>query len=366
MKRALNLAGRYLPGTALFAFLVWITGPVRRLLGFGIDITSLMILTMVGTAWYLGRGPGLLIAVLFEATLDYFAGVPTNWSRAVIIGFNRLILFGGIVLFASARRAAETRLRKQQEVLASTLARERAAREEAQKANRFKDEFLATISHELRTPLNALLGWSRILGRADLDPDITRKAVEAIERSALAQAHIVEDVLDMSRITAGVLSVKQEPVALSVVVEEAVESMRAAAAEKEIDLRVTVAPDLMVIGDAGRIRQIVWNLVSNAMKFTPHAGSVVVVLERFDDTIELRVRDTGIGIAPDFLPHVFDRFRQADASMTREQGGLGIGLAIVHELAALHGGSVRAESEGLGLGATFCVRLPAAPAAVSV
>ncbi len=365
MTRALRVVGRYLPGTALFAFLVWSTGPLRRLLGFGIDITSLMILTMVGTAWYLGRGPGLLLAILFEATLDYFAGVPVNWPRALIIGFNRFLLFAGIVLFASARRGAEDRLRQQQKVLAASLARERTAREDAQKANRFKDEFLATISHELRTPLNALLGWSRILSRGDLDPGIMRKAVEAIERSALAQAHIVEDVLDMSRITAGVLSVKQEAVAVSAVVEDAVESIRAAAAEKQIELSVKVAQDLLVIGDAGRIRQIVWNLVSNATKFTPQGGSIDVALERAGDSIELRVRDTGIGIAPDFLPHVFDRFRQADASMTREHGGLGIGLAIVHELASLHGGSVRAESDGLGKGARFCVRLPAAPAAVS-
>src|SRR5215204_3005768 len=352
MKRRLAGIARYVPGTALLGLLVWGTGPLRRLLGFAIDITLLMILTMVGTAWYLGRGPGLVVAILFEAMLDYFAGVPTNWPRALIIGFNRLLLFCGIVWFASARRAAEDRLRAQQETLEATLARERMAREDAEKANRFKDEFLATISHELRTPLNALLGWAQILRKQNLDAPISRKAVDAIERGALAQARIVEDVLDMSRMTAGVLSMKQEPLSFSSVVDEAVESMRPAASDKEIALSVDVAPHLFVIGDAGRIRQIAWNLISNAIKFTPAGGSLDVVLERVEGSVQLSVRDTGIGIAPDFLPCVFDRFRQADASMTREQGGLGIGLAIVHELASQHGGSVRAESDGLGKGAT--------------
>jgi signal transduction histidine kinase len=234
MKRALLGAARYIPGIALLALLVWGTSPLRRLLGINVDSTPLIILTMVGTAWYLGRGPGLLVAFAFEGTLDYFSPAPFTWGRFTLIAFNRLLLFTSIVVFTSARRRAEFTLREQQKALEEALARERVARADAEKANRLQDEFLATISHELRTPLNALLGWSSILERKDdLDVAVTRKALDAIARSARAQARIVEDVLDMSRITAGVLSVKQQPVDVSIVVNEAVDSMRLPSTERE-------------------------------------------------------------------------------------------------------------------------------------
>jgi signal transduction histidine kinase len=276
--------------------LVWSTGPMRR---WGLpDPTFLIILTMIGTAWYLGRGPGLVVALLFEGAMDHFGTAP----KSAIVIFNRILLFTSVVLFASARRAAEGRLRRQQAALQLTLERERVAREEAEEANRLKDEFLANVSHELRTPLNALLGWASILRTREVDPATTRRAAEVIERNARAQAQIVEDVLDMSRIATGALKVAQDPLMMASVVEDAVDSLRLAAAAKQTQLSVSASPDIIVRGDAGRIRQIAWNLVGNAIKFSPAGGSIEVELRSDVDCAELTVRDTGIGIAPEFLP----------------------------------------------------------------
>ncbi|MDQ3804351.1 MAG: ATP-binding protein, partial [Acidobacteriota bacterium] len=230
---------------------------------------------------------------------------------------------------------------------------------EAQEANRIKDEFLATLSHELRTPLTAILGWASMLRTNRFDEDSTRRAVETIERNARAQRQIVEDVLDVSRIITGRLRIDARPVEVRSLVEAAVDGVRPAAEAKGVFLSTMLAPDVGVISaDPDRLQQVMWNLLSNAVKFTPAGGRVEVELRRVEHQAVVSVRDTGQGIAPEFLPHVFDRFRQADQTTTRRHGGLGLGLAIVRSLVELHGGSVTAESEGEGRGASFTVRLP--------
>jgi CheY-like chemotaxis protein len=227
----------------------------------------------------------------------------------------------------------------------------------AQDANRAKDEFLATISHELRTPLTAILGWTELLRTGN--PALAKRAVETIERNAKAQARIVDDVLDVSRIITGKLSLKFERINVSDAVRAAVETVRPAAEAKAIELAMKVDPRIgETIADAARLQQVAWNLLSNAIRFTPHGGRVDVELERDDARIVLRVIDTGEGIHPDFLPHVFERFQQADSTPTRKHGGLGLGLAIVRHLVELHGGEVAVHSEGPGRGATFSVTLP--------
>jgi signal transduction histidine kinase/ActR/RegA family two-component response regulator len=237
--------------------------------------------------------------------------------------------------------------------------RQQAARAEAEAANTLKDEFLATLSHELRTPLNAVLGWSRMLKTGNLDTATARRAVDVIERNADAQLQLIEDLLDVSRIVTGKLRLDVKSVALASVIEAAVDTLRPAAEAKSIRLQPVVDPRAgPVSGDSDRLQQIVWNLLSNAVKFTPRGGRVQIRLERVNSHVELVVTDTGKGITADMLPHVFDRFRQADGSSQRAHGGLGIGLALVKSLVELHGGSVQAASAGLDQGATFTVKLP--------
>lgn len=238
------------------------------------------------------------------------------------------------------------------------LAAERAARSEAERHSRMKDEFLATLGHELRTPLNAVLGWAHLLQKGS-DPAELREGLGVIERNARVQAQLIEDLLDMSRIVAGNLRLSVQPVDLHAVIEAALASVRPAADARNVTVRTILDPLAgPVSGDPGRLQQVFWNLLSNAVKFTPKQGKVEVLLERVNSHVEISVSDTGEGIAPDFLPFVFDRFRQADASTTRQHGGLGLGLSIVKHLTELHGGSVRAKSPGLGQGATFIVSLP--------
>jgi signal transduction histidine kinase len=236
---------------------------------------------------------------------------------------------------------------------------EQRAREVAEAANHMKDEFLATISHELRTPLNAILGWARMLRTGILGPARFPQAVETIERSAQAQAKLINDILDVSRIVTGKLRLQVGPIDLPTIVSEAVETVRPAAEAKNIELRWDPPSwDVSVRGDSSRLQQIVWNLASNAVKFTPKGGRVTVNLERDVDAARLSVKDTGSGISPDFLPFVFDRFRQGNATTTRRHEGLGLGLSIVKHLTELHGGGVTAASAGVGQGAEFTVRLP--------
>jgi PAS domain S-box-containing protein len=244
--------------------------------------------------------------------------------------------------------------------LRHSLEAEQAARSEAERASRMKDEFLATLSHELRTPLNAILGWTRILSLKPDVPSDVLQGVDIIERNAKAQATIIQDLLDMSAIISGKVRLNVQPVDLAAIVQSAVDTMRPAVDAKQIRMELTVAPraDPLVTGDSSRLQQVFWNLLSNAVKFTPKDGRIQVALDRVDSHVEVRVSDTGVGIAPEFLPHVFDRFRQGDASTTRRYGGLGLGLSIVKQLVDLHGGFVGVTSEGVGQGATFVVGLP--------
>nr|WP_277877176.1 MULTISPECIES: ATP-binding protein [unclassified Leptolyngbya] len=279
--------------------------------------------------------------------------------------FNKMgepILLRGIVLdITDRKRLEEQRLQ---------LLREQTARAEAESANRIKDEFLAVLSHELRSPLNPILGWAKLLRTQKLSESKTAQALETIERNAKLQSELIEDLLDVSRILQGKLSLNTVPVNLSTMIQAAIETVQLAAEAKSIAIEVTLEPQIsQVLGDSNRLQQVVWNLLSNAVKFTPAGGKVEVRLESnegdhtedsssFTRYAQITVTDTGRGIHPDFLPHVFECFRQADSATTRKFSGLGLGLAIVRHLVELHGGIVQADSPGEGLGATFTVRLP--------
>jgi signal transduction histidine kinase/CheY-like chemotaxis protein len=250
-------------------------------------------------------------------------------------------------------------LRRLEDARKQLLLDERRARSEAEAANRIKDEFLATLSHELRTPLTSLLGWASLLRGDDVDDALREQGLQAIERNARVQTQLIDDLLDVSRIISGKLSLDVRPTEISSVIEAAIAVVRPASDAKGIRLTYTRDPILgSISGDSARLQQIVWNLLSNAVKFTPERGRIEVRLEQKDSHVQLTVSDNGQGINPEFLPRVFDRFRQADSSTTREYGGLGLGLAIVRHLVELHGGTVRAESSGEGKGASFCVTFP--------
>jgi signal transduction histidine kinase len=254
----------------------------------------------------------------------------------------------------SSSRLVESneRLREKEAEREQLLARER-------EASRLKDEFLAAVSHELRTPLNAIVGWVQILATQTADAETTAKAVASIARNARAQTRVIEDLVDVSRIVTGKLTIRFDTVDLRAVIEGALDAVREAARVKALTIRAEVpAQPCFVSGDRDRLQQVVWNLLSNAIRFTPRGGTVSLTIVDDRGAFELTVADTGIGISRAFLPHVFDRFRQADGSMTREHGGLGLGLAIVKELTELHGGSVAAASDGPDRGACFSIRLP--------
>jgi PAS domain S-box-containing protein len=236
---------------------------------------------------------------------------------------------------------------------------ESSARAEAEAANRLKDEFLTTLSHELRTPLTSILGWASLMKSASFDTRMTSRAVQTIERNARAQTQLIDDLLDVSRIITGKLRLNVRPIDLAPIIESAADSARPAAEAKELSVRVLLDPSASpVLGDPDRLQQIVWNLLSNAIKFTPKGGRVEASLRRVENNAEISVKDTGQGISAEFLPYVFDRFRQADGRITRVHGGLGLGLAIVRHLVELHGGAIHVESAGENQGATFRLRLP--------
>jgi len=259
------------------------------------------------------------------------------------------------------RRALDDRERAEQG-RESILAREQMARAEAESAGRLKDEFLSVLSHEMRTPLNAILGWAQIVNSPASDPSLVRRGLEVIQRNAASQLHLVEDLLDVSQIVTGKMVVRTETIGIDDVVARAVETVRAAAGAKDIDLALRIDPHLRpILGDRDRLQQIVWNLLSNAIKFTPPFGHVNVQVMQQGDQAWVVVRDSGQGITPEFLPHVFDRFRQADPGSTRVHGGLGLGLAVVRYLVEAHGGTVSASSDGHGEGATFTISLPTRP-----
>lgn len=239
------------------------------------------------------------------------------------------------------------------------LENERVARSEAERASQLKDEFLATLSHELRTPLNAILGWSQLILSGNMKNDDIHRGLETIERNARAQNKLIEDLLEMSSIISGKVRLDMQQLDVVSLIEAAVESVKPTAQAKGVALQKKIAPRISpIIGDPNRLQQIFWNLLSNSLKFTPKGGKIEVVVEQSSSFLEIRINDSGLGIAPEFMPYVFDRFRQGDASLTRQYGGLGLGLAIVKQLVELHGGAVRAESAGAAQGSSFVVHLP--------
>ncbi len=268
--------------------------------------------------------------------------------------------FSARELLARVRTNLElSRLRKQAQAERAQRIQQQAARVEAETANRMKDEFLQVLSHEIRTPLNGMLGWVKMLSQGKLDRAATARALETIERNALAQAKLVDDLLDVSRIIRGQLRLEKHSLSLISVIKQAIETVRPQAEGKNISIECMLDGSAScVFGDASRLQQVVWNLLTNAVKFTPSGGRVEVCLEASGSDALLKIKDTGIGINADFLPYIFDRFRQADASTTRSYGGLGLGLTIVRHLVEMHGGTVQADSPGRSLGATFAVRLP--------
>ena len=273
--------------------------------------------------------------------------------------FGRVIAASKIARDISESKRAATREREALREAQESRRQADVARKQAEEANAAKDEFLATISHELRTPITAILGWTRMLVMGQLDYDRQQKAFEIIDRNARAQAQLIEDLLDVSRIISGKMRVDFKSVDVTGVISSAIEALRPAAEAKRIRINFDSSSDAgPTLGDAQRLQQVVWNLLSNAIKFTPRDGAVRLSLRRVESSIELRVADNGVGIPSNFLPHVFNRFSQADSSITRSHGGLGMGLAIVRALVELHGGVVSAASAGEGKGAEFTVKLP--------
>jgi signal transduction histidine kinase/CheY-like chemotaxis protein len=291
-------------------------------------------------------------------------GIPQAARRTLFVGL--LLSFTLLAISTVQLRAWATSARHEAELRKSEQAL-RESESQAQAADRAKDEFLATLSHELRTPLNAILGWVSMLRTGSVREERRAHALEIIERNARLQADLIDDLLDVSRIVLGKVRLQLRPQAIAPIVSGVLESLRPSAVAKGLTLHVVNATEaVMIRADSGRVQQIVWNLVSNAIKFTPAGGHVYVELTRDDHYVHLFVRDTGIGIVPEFLPHVFERFRQADSSTTRPHSGVGLGLAIVHHLVQLHGGSIEARSEGRDRGALFVVHFPLTPASTRV
>ncbi len=290
--------------------------------------------------------PGRIWASGEPAWIDNLVRKPDDELLTLVAGI------GGQIGQFTERKWAEERL-------AELLDSERAARGEAERANRLKDEFLATLSHELRTPLNAVIGWARMLQSGRLDQESATHALEVIDRNAWAQKQIIEDILDVSRVITGKLQLNLTPVDLVTIVDAALDAVRPAMEAKEIKIETFIDSSLRLIsGDPDRLQQVIWNVLSNAAKFTPPGGKVEISVGQNVAHVEIRVKDTGPGIDPTFLPHVFERFRQADGSTTRTYGGLGLGLAIVRHLVELHGGTIAVENRNDGTGAVFTLRLP--------
>ncbi|OUL35324.1 hypothetical protein BV375_02200 [Nostoc sp. 106C] len=298
--------------------------------------------------------------------------VSTHWrerhqpsdSEALLRSADRELRFLDLLARQAADLIEQKRIEVEREQL---LAREQAARAEADRANRIKDEFLAVLSHELRSPLNPILGWSKLLQSGKLDATKTQQALKTIERNAHLQSELIEDLLDVSRILQGKLNLNVSSINLVSIIQAAMETVRLAAEAKSIKVEASLAPDVgLVWGDSTRLQQVIWNLLSNAVKFTDVGGQVNIRLEYQEAHAYITVSDTGQGIAPEFLPYLFDYFRQADAATTRKFGGLGLGLAIVRHLVELHGGAVGVESLGIDMGATFTVRLPLMPIQATV
>ena len=301
-----------------------------------------------------------------DISILLFAG--SDRSQASLRTLHKLEVLRNVTLLDRPIRTAAVistvraalRGRQRQYELRDTLVALQRARLDAEHANRLKDEFLATVSHELRTPLNAILGWVAMLRQARFEPTRVAGILEIVERNAKAQAQLIADVLDISRMISGRVKLELTPVSLARVILDAVDSVRPGAAARAIDLKLDVDEGPVANADPDRLQQVVWNLLSNACKFTPEGGRIDVALRASRTHATITVADTGVGISSDFLPHVFDRFRQAEQGFTRSHGGLGLGLAIVKQLVEMHGGEATARSDGPSKGATFDVRLPLA------
>jgi two-component system CheB/CheR fusion protein len=318
--------------------------------------------TMLIPAERFDEEPGILARIRRGERIEHYETIRRRKDGTILevsLTVSPIVDNQGHVVGAS-KLARDISKRKQAETERElSLASEQEAREQADQANRMKDEFLATISHELRTPLNAILGWSHMLMRGNLDENSTSRGLETIARNAAAQNQLISDLLDVSRIISGQLRCEKRAVDLIPVINAAADNLRLAADAKGLELRLLLDPSAgMVSGDAARLQQIVSNLLTNAVKFTTRSGRVEVQLKRQDTAVVITVTDTGEGIGPEFLPYIFDRFRQAEGTSSRQHGGLGLGLAIVRHLVELHGGSIRAASEGLGKGATFTATFP--------
>ncbi len=309
----------------------------------------LLSITVLGSAWFAGTGSALVVIVVgavFGGLAAGHAGPAVQMHLALFV-LQGLLLTSLVAELRRSRRAAEREAR-----LAD------AARLESEAANRMKDEFLATISHELRTPLNAVLGWVHLIRTGKLDGATAQRGLESIERNVRLQAQLTADLLDLSKALTGRLRIESQPVSLNTVVNEAVTALTTAAAAKDLRMRTTLPDGAVIVrGDANRLRQVVWHLLANAIKFTPRGGQIRVNVET-NDHASITVRDTGPGIAPEFLPRIFDRFTQEDPSPTRVTGGLGVGLSLVHDLVEQHGGEITAHNEDSGRGAVFTIRLP--------
>jgi signal transduction histidine kinase/CheY-like chemotaxis protein len=342
---------------------------VQQRLRIGIGILAVLLLVAIGAAFLVAArmqqsiaSPLLMLAGTARAIStgrDYsLRATPTSKDEVgvVVQAFNDMLDRIGERTVELSRANAD--LQREIEERRRAEAERTAALERERDANRLKDEFLATLSHELRTPLNAVLGWTRVLRAARVEPAVQERALESIERNARAQSRLIEDLLEISRIVTGKLRLQMQEVDLAAIVDSAIDVTQPAATAKRMRIAVDIkVRPALTAGDPDRLQQIVWNLVSNAVKFTPAEGEITVTLER-QGGYRLTVRDTGPGIDPRFLPHVFEPFRQADGTASREHGGLGLGLAIAKQLVELHGGTIRAHSEGRGTGAAFEVHLP--------
>lgn len=320
--------------------------------------TSLFLAAITVSAWYGGFRPSLLATALSAIVVDYFFILPVHSLEVSVDNTVRACVFVLVALLISwidhgRKQAIEER--------DQMLVRAHEARKAAEAANRTKDEFLAMVSHELRTPLNVILGWVSILGSGKLNGEAAADGLERIERNARLQQHLIEDLIDVSRIAAGTMRLDARPMDVNPVIEKALSVVALAAKAKDISLAAHCPEEpITIIGDPDRLQQVVWNLLSNAIKFTPHGGRVSLSVQRRDRDAVLIVRDNGRGIRSEFLPHVFERFRQDESEQRQNREGLGLGLSIVRHLVELHGGTVAAESGGTDKGATFTVRLPLA------
>ncbi|MBD0373759.1 MAG: HAMP domain-containing histidine kinase [Pyrinomonadaceae bacterium] len=318
--------------------------------------TSLFLAAVTVSAWYGGLGPSFLATIMAALAVDYFFIAPVYQLELSLDNTVRTSVFVLVALLISWVDAARKRAIKERDEM---LVREQEARRTAEAASRTKDEFLAMVTHELRTPLSVITGWAGILLDGGVEGEASRVALETIKRNAELQRHLIDDLLDISRITSGKLRVDAKETDLVFVLEEAISVVALSAQAKGIRLHAEYDWAAgTVVGDEQRLQQVFWNLLSNAIKFTPDGGRIDVRLEDVDSFARITVRDTGRGIDPEFLPFVFDRFSQENGAASKRMGGLGLGLSIVRHLVEMHGGTVKAESRGEGAGATFTVLLP--------